>query len=452
MASNLKTAIQNIILGTLLVTPLAVPTSLAAKPAPPPTASGPIDIQAEQQEFIGDEVLAKGNVKVTYKGSVVYAPVAHLFRDAGGNPQRAIFNGHPRLVQSDSKIDADNITFEIANSRIIADGRAHSEVVTNGPSNGGGQQNSAGGTATVGGTVAGSNAGSGGGNAATGSAATAGLDASNGLPGSKASDKSSEKIEKIITDSDHQEYDRTSGKFDATGHVHVVHGDVLVHADRLNLVYGVDGKPETAVFNGNVTAHQDRNTTLSDTMTYSLSTHRLQANGHVKSTVIQEEKPKPKKTATTDGVMPAAGAAESNDTDKDEEGKDDVVIITSDSQESSKQTGRMSAAGNCHVYYDDIVCAGPACVLINNSAGKADRLIFKGRSQVSQPNKRWIADHIVLTIADKKVLANGNSRAIILQPPPDQQPAPAQTQVAGRPTDRPGVAGTISSTKVEIPK
>jgi hypothetical protein len=42
-------------------------------------------------------------------------------------------------------------------------------------------------------------------------------------------------------------------------------------------------------------------------------------------------------------------------------------------------------------------------------------VIFIGRSQISQTGKRWIADKITFTVANKKVLAEGNSRAFILQ-------------------------------------
>src|SRR5262249_30439489 len=101
--------------------------SLAQAPKAP-EASGPVDIQANEQEFAGDKIIAKGNVRVVYKDSVVLAPQATLQRDPGGNPQVAMFTGHPHLVQGKSVIDADTLMFDIANSRVVADGNAHSEV------------------------------------------------------------------------------------------------------------------------------------------------------------------------------------------------------------------------------------------------------------------------------------------------------------------------------------
>ncbi|HEY9712125.1 MAG TPA: hypothetical protein V6C72_01570, partial [Chroococcales cyanobacterium] len=50
----------------------------------------PIDIQAEEQEFAEDHVIARGKVRVSFKDSIVNAPVATLFRDPQGQPQKAI--------------------------------------------------------------------------------------------------------------------------------------------------------------------------------------------------------------------------------------------------------------------------------------------------------------------------------------------------------------------------
>jgi lipopolysaccharide export system protein LptA len=59
--------------------------------APAPAMSTPVDIQATEEEFADDQVIARGNVKVTYKDSVVHAPMARLFRDADGQPRHAHF-------------------------------------------------------------------------------------------------------------------------------------------------------------------------------------------------------------------------------------------------------------------------------------------------------------------------------------------------------------------------
>src|SRR6516164_3157709 len=106
--------------------------SCAQSPAPAPQASAPVDIQAKEQDFADDQVIARGDVKVVYKDSVITGPQATLFRDAGGQPQKAIFIGHPYLTQPDSKMNADTLIFEIANSRVIAQGHAHSETSTAG--------------------------------------------------------------------------------------------------------------------------------------------------------------------------------------------------------------------------------------------------------------------------------------------------------------------------------
>jgi lipopolysaccharide export system protein LptA len=359
-------------------------------------ASGPIDIQANEQEFAEDRVLAKGNVRVSFKGSLINGPVATVFRDPTGKPLRAIFTGHPNLTQGSNFIDADTLTFDMVNQKIIAEGNARSEVQgsQNGDTKGG---------------------------------------------GGKAGDK-------IITISQRQEYDKNTGRFDAVGRVKVIHGDIVVVADKLQLVYGADKKPETAIFTGNVTATQNQNSTRADTITYSLVTKRLQATGHVNSKVIQAKSNDSKKGGPLEGLPDKAGAqekiaqtqaasSEANNsataiaTDllsvmgvKQEE---DPVVIISDSQDYSPENGRVTAEGNVRVRYQDTTGIGARVVMTRNSDGQAEKVLFVGRSQVTTPGKRWIADQIVMTIADKKVYAEGNTKAYILKQSPTK-PTPSR--------------------------
>jgi lipopolysaccharide export system protein LptA len=384
----------------------------------PTDVSGPIDIQANEQEFAGDQVIAKGNVRVSYKESVIIAPMATLFRDPSGNPQKAIFTGHPRLTQGTNLVHADKLIFEIASQKVVAEGNAHSEVQAQ--------------------------------NADATSPSDKGAGISKPAPG-----------ERIITDSDRQEYDKSADKFEAMGNVRVKHGEIFVTANKLQLVYGADKKPETAVFTGNVVATQGQNKTTADIITYSLPTKRLQATGHVKSQVIQPRKADGSKKGDllrgesgsgTTGDAPGSGGIASSGSGATGSGgqaddSSDPIIITSDAQDYSQDTRRMSAEGNVRVYYQDTVGMGPKVILLRNEDGKADKVIFSGRSQVSQPGRRWIADRITVTVADKRVLAEGNTKALIIQQPgkaPNRTPAPG-IQLAGR-------GNAISSRGIEAPQ
>lgn len=467
----ISTRATRILIVGLMLAPYMVASNLAASAAPAAaTNTGPIDITANEQEFAGDQMIARGNVRVLYKDSVVVAPVATLVKDGGGNPQKAIFTGHPHLTQAKNKMDAETIIFEMGNSKIQAIGRAHSEVQSDGGP-GGDNSNAAGKDKKT--STAQTSAKPNG----TGTSSGAGDDdddkvADNAAPSGSADSTAAAKKaaasvvtpqeppEKIITDSDRQEYDRDTGRFEAFGHVRVVHSNILVKADHLSMIYGNDNKPETALFTGNVSATQDRNTTISDAMTYSLSTKRLQATGHVKSVVIQEhhedKKDDKSKKRTTVGQadplgMPSANATEIESGKTEIEPiKDDVVTVTSDTQDYSKRTGRMTAIGNVHVYYQDTIGVGPQAILVRNLQGKCERVIFVGRAQLTQTGKRWIADHITLTVENKKVAASGHTLAVILQTPKDQQPKNAappapQTQLASQ-------KSAISATKIDKPQ
>jgi len=464
----------------------------------PPQATGPIDIQANEQEFGENVVLAKGDVTVTYKDSVVKGPEAKLYRDSAGQPQKAVFVGHPHLVQNDSKISADTLVFEIANSKFIAEGNAHSEVVSAGNDTQVDMKATPGQKkddfkSTKAETVSGNKVAS----ASKGSAnskqpfawpqASDDQNAnrvkpsvnSNGQtasstntvkkPNTSKPGQAEPEVEKIITDSDYQEYEKDSGKFDASGHVHVIHGAVSVFADKLKLVYGTDSKPETALFTGNVNALQDGNNTQAEKVTYYLKTRRLQATGNVKSRMIQQkplETPNSKTAANKKVISakPNAGGATAAPSVASAIGDDGSIIVVSDSQDMNQNTGKMSAEGNVRVYYQDIIGVGPKALLLRNADGRAEKVIFTERSQISQPGKRWIADRITMAVATKKILAEGNTKALIIQGSPGGQKSSPQSSGAlamhanrGGPkiapasiaSDRPASGIAIGSSKIE---
>ena len=453
-----------------------------AQPANPPQASGPIDIQANEQDFNDDQVIARGNVKVTYRDTVIHGPMVTLFRDPEGQPQRAVFVGHPDLVESDSKMTADTLTFEIANSKVVAQGHAHSEVTTSGdtdtditpkaapkaktvakqqpfkwPQQGDDDQKDTSSATKTDEVPADSGM--------QGSGSSSPVTASSKAAPKKKTDKSTIP-EKIITDSEFQEYDKQSGHFDANGHVHVIHGDITIYADKLQLVYGTDNKPETALFTGRVSAFQDSNNTKSDMMTYHLATKRLQATGNVRSKVIQQKPANSKNGKKTDGDgngnnasknvvgqasnhgPGAAGAATVECSGKGQAKKvdDDTILITSDAQDYSKQSSKMTADGNVRVYYQDTIGLGPKAILVKNEQGKAERVIFTRRSQITQPGKRWIADKITLTVPNKKVLAEGNTKAFIIQNQSDNK---QQHQPSGGLASTTNSSSALSASKVE---
>ncbi|HEY9733932.1 MAG TPA: LptA/OstA family protein [Drouetiella sp.] len=544
-ASNKNKSMVSIALCALFLQPVAAFAQAMN------AAGGPIDIQADEQEFGEGHVVARGRVRVTYKDSVVVAPMATLYRDAGGSPQKAVFTGHPHLLQGANKIDSDVLIFEIASQKIIADGHAHSEVLENAPLGGPmdgpdeapqedlntpgfgkpgvkaaqNQKSTKASKNKAGMSKSGQiNWPTKQGDAASDAAAKASAktapaqevaakpavkspivprtaadeDYGDARPGdaatptteqlmappttsaasgqAKTETKTAKKDpaakgppEKIITDSRYQEYNRATGRFEARGDVHVRHGDIRVVSDRLQLVYGADAKPESALFTGHVSATQNENNTQADAMTYFLATQRLQATGNVRSKVIQKKGDGPKKGGPDAGSQESDRTARSGDTtaftassarytdenskladnakastfsrpsgaqgDKtrvaegtkagsnksfkfDPENKDgEPMYIDSDAQDYSKDSGRMAAQGNVKVRYGDTTGVGPNVVLVRNVDGQAEKLIFTGRSQIIQPGKRWIGDKITMMVNDRKVLAQGNTRAYILQTP-----------------------------------
>lgn len=400
-----------------------------------PADGGQVDIQAQEQEFSGEQVIARGNVRVKFKDTIINAPLATLYKSPEGKPQKAVFTGHPYLQQDKSKIDADVLTFDMNTQHIVAEGRSHSEVESE-----------------------------------------ARAEESNDKAGNKklamSSATSGSSVEKIITDADKQEYDQATGKFDASGHVKVKHGDVVVIADKLQLLYGENKKPETCLFTGHVVATQNQNSTAADNIAYSLVTKRIQATGNVRSKVIQDKdkkgdagktSPSTNKTASAgqNGANPISGAflptANASARNKKSGEKmtvleikpsSDPIFIVSDSQDYSEGNGRMTASGNVRIYYQDLVGMGPKVILLRTETGEAEKVFFVGRSQVSQPGKRWIADRITVIVAEKRVLAEGNTKAVILQKPA-AKPAFPYPQQDYKFASKPG--SQISQSKPGVP-
>ncbi len=507
----------------LLAAPLQ---TMAQTGAGGPDDGGTIDIQANEQDFADDHVVARGNVHVIYKDSIIDAPMATLYKDPAGKPQKAIFTGHPHLKQGTNIIHADKLVFEMLTSIIIADGNAHSEVI---PEDGSSATKTAKKVEAKGSAKK---------PAAKPQkteevtedrpAAEVTADASSGSEDQTKEDatatkeppaKASETVvkrDKIITDSDHQVFNRETGQFDANGNCRVKTGDIYVKSDTVKLVYDADKKPENALFTGNVKALQGSNRTDSDVMTYFLTTKRLQATGHVKSTVVQAKQTEtPKKggplTTASSSISaqksaksapsqkpPLAQAKASVDSEPvliDEDSVDaqiaksdaaakkaqsggggestdekPPIFIFSDAQDYSENTGRCTADGSVKMFYQDTIGVAPKMIMIKNlETGETEKILLLGRCQVTQPGKRWIADRITYTISNDKVEAEGNTKAFILK----QKTEEGGTKLAekksttGRntqilPTKKETIANThpttatgntrLSATKVETPK
>ncbi len=377
-------SIQKKSINALFALILAAGYSLPAAKAQ--AGGAPIDIKADEQEFADDRMIARGKVVVVKGDTVVYAPVATLYKDAAGQPERAVFTGHPRLSQGQNKIHADTLTFQIKSSVIVADGHAHSEVIS--------------------------------------TSEEKEKEGEDGSPG-----KTKKTTRTIITDSNKQEYEQATGRFEATGNVRVVTQDTVVNSDHMKLVYGNDRKAEAAVFTGKVKARQNKNLTEADTLTYFFNTQRLQANGHVRSRVIEEgskdtsilpdtKQPvaqKPRIVGTAGGAIAASTKSGVYNTFNEQNGEEPPIIIHSDSQDYNKETGRMDAVGNVKVVYKDTRGSGSHVVMVKNMDGETEKVVFLGRSQIIQPGRRWIGDRITLVMKDRKVIAEGNTRAYIIQ-------------------------------------
>jgi hypothetical protein len=171
-------------------------------------------------------------------------------------------------------------------------------------------------------------------------------------------------------------------------------------------------------------------------MTYFLITKRLQASGHVRSKVVQEKnneaKPVPKQQEEgvikpISNVNDASGDSKHSSPPKALTGLSGgdshaPIIIVADSQDYNKETGRLDAIGNAKIFFEDTVGIGPKVILMRNADGRAEKIIFVGRSQVTQKGKRWIGDRVTIMCDDRRIIAEGNTKAIFMNQKKDAMP------------------------------
>ncbi len=121
------------------------------------------------------------------------------------------------------------------------------------------------------------------------------------------------------------------------------------------------------------------------------------------------------------------------------------IIIVADSQDYNNETGRLDAIGNAKIFFQDTVGIGPKVILMRNADGRAEKIVFVGRSQVTQKGKRWIGDRVTIMVADRRIIAEGNTKAIFLQKKED----PALQQDNTRLASKPQVVGGSPPPKAE---
>lgn len=188
------------------------------------------------------------------------------------------------------------------------------------------------------------------------------------------------KIPTITVTADTQAYDNKTNIITASGGVVVRYKDIDAFADNARVDLDKQNNVKRIELNGNGRITQKDSTVTAHRFVYYAD----------------------KKVATADGNV---------FTDlKDEK---DSIKVWSDYQQINQKTNVMSASGHAKIIYKDFTATGPRAVVFPDNKGKLNRVVFSGRSKITQETRSVEADKIVLTLNPKDFNAEGNVKTFI---------------------------------------
>ncbi len=213
-------------------------------------ANDPFTIRSDVQQFdnVNKLVTASGSVKVRYKETDVYSANATLRMGADGKAERAIFTGDAKMRQKTSEMQGGKITIMVGSGDLIAENHVKTRVDM----------------------------------------------------GEEANPDERE----ILIYSDYQQYDKSSDKMLATGHVRIHYGGNITNGPKATF-YMKGGGVEKILLTGRSTIIEEARKITADVITITTNPKNFDAVGNVKiqfKTAQQNNTPPattPVKPATT---------------------------------------------------------------------------------------------------------------------------------------------------------
>ena len=90
-----------------------------------------------------------------------------------------------------------------------------------------------------------------------------------------------------------------------------------------------------------------------------------------------------------------------------------VITVRSNFQQYNKAKNTLVASNNVHVTYKDYVADGPKASVFPGADGKLNKVVFSGRSKITQEGRTIEADRITMTIKPKDFHAEGHVKTFI---------------------------------------
>lgn len=184
----------------------------------------------------------------------------------------------------------------------------------------------------------------------------------------------------IIT-ADSQEYDSNSKVLTAKGSVIIFYKDVETFSDTAVANMNKDGDLQKITLTGHGKLKQKDSIIVADKFIYDAVTEEAFGIGNAYSDVSMD---------------------------------DTRIQVWSNRQQYDKKTNVMMAAGDVHVIYQDYDAKGPkASVYPDPKTNKPNKVVFVGRSKITNQGRTIEADRIEMIIEPKNFFAEGNVKTFI---------------------------------------
>jgi len=186
----------------------------------------------------------------------------------------------------------------------------------------------------------------------------------------------------ITINSDSQEYDTNTKIMKADGSVIVHYQDVETFSDSANAIIDKNGEVQNLKLIGNVVMKEKTNVLKGNKFEYKPSNQEYQMSGNTSTDVTFE-----------DGSR---------------------LFVQARYQQYNRNTNNMIAGGNVRIKFKDYTAVGPkAQVFIDNTTQKPNKVVFTGRSKITQGASTVEADVITMTMNPKEFNATGNVKTSI---------------------------------------
>lgn len=189
----------------------------------------------------------------------------------------------------------------------------------------------------------------------------------------------------IIITADEQEYDTNTNLMKATGSVVINYEDMVATSDTAFALLNKQGDVQNIKLSSRATIKQDKSIIKGDNIQYSNLRQDIIVSGNTMSDVTFDN--------------------------------GDRVIVNARSQQYDRKTNTIMATGSVNVKYADYVANGPKAIMhINAKTNKPEKIIFTGRSKITEKGVNSVeADKITMTMDPKTFEATGGVKTIIEQ-------------------------------------